>query len=318
MAGENGEAGTEGDVVVEVTDEGAGTGTTTNGAAAGGVVEAPKVPLTEDAVAELQRNLEAEQRARRAAEDRASRAEAGQRSGQDEVRLHQLSVVNGALEVLGTKLGAAEVEYAEHMAAGDFAKAARVQRTMARLEAEALQLEQGKTVLEAPAPQRQQPSGGKTYDTMSASERVELIAAGVTPKSAAWFRAHPEYAHDPDLLEAAIGAHKLAVGRYKLVNESPEYFAFIEKTLGVGSTDARPQPTPLPTPTPGGGPLSAAAAPAPRDVQPPAAPASRGNGSSRVVKLTRDQVEAARISGLTPEEYAKQLVRTDLQGKTTH
>lgn len=320
MAGENDGKGSDAndEVTVEVTDDGAGPG-----AAAGGSVAQPNsaattgaaahVPLTEEAVAQLQRDLDTERRLRADAEGRATRAETGQRNAGDEVRLHQLGMVNGALEVLGSKQSTLEVEYAEAMGAGDFAKAAKIQTAMSRNAAETLQLEQGKMSLEAQPARTAVPAAPAV---MTPAERLARIAGGLTPKSAAWVRAHPEYAYDPDLTDAMIGAHHVALGKHKLVNESPEYFAFIEKTLGVGSSDQRIL-TPTPTPTPS--PLSAAAAPAAeRDVQPSAAPASRGNGSKRVVKLSKEQVEAARISGLSNEEYARQLVRTDLQGKTTH
>ena len=72
-------------------------------------------------------------------------------------------------------------------------------------------------------------------------------------------------------------------------------------------------------------PLSEAAKPAQRrdaatpqrEVQPSPAPPSRGNGASRTVRLSPEQQEAAKISGLSNEEYARNLV-AEKSRNTTH
>jgi hypothetical protein len=52
---------------------------------------------------------------------------------------------------------------------------------------------------------------------------------------------------------------------------------------------------------------------------PPAAPSSKiasGNSNGKnVVRLSADQREAAKIAGMTPEEYAKNMVALKREGK---
>jgi phage I-like protein len=78
----------------------------------------------------------------------------------------------------------------------------------------------------------------------------------------------------------------------------------VEGRLGISKGEtAAPEPA-----------MSAAAAPVQRRQSPPAAPVSRQPSNSsgnkpHVVKLTPEQREAARISGVTEEEYARQMIK---------
>lgn len=311
MAGENGEGEGDGslEVEVEVDDEtGGGAGGEagkTNGAAAptAGTGASPSV---DDAVAKLQADLEAANRRAAVAENdaRTARAQAGQAG--DEVRQGHLNIVNAGIENLkGQKLQLRQM-YAAAAAEGDHDKMADIQDQMTEASTKLLALENGKLNLEtAPAP-RPQPTG----------DPVEDMARSLTPESGAWVRAHPEYARDPKKTVAMIAAHNLATTVHDLKPDTPEYFAMVERTLGIGHSDggapartpSAPQPVARTTTTE---PLSAAAKPA---TQPsPAAPSRSGAGAQRM-KLTPQQVEAAKISGITPQEYAKNLLEERKKG----
>ena len=282
------------------TPGGAAAATTTAPAAGGDVAEG---------IEELRAKLAESEQRRIAAESRA--AGAG-RSAEEVQRNSHLLTINGALEVLASQMSGHKAAYSAAMAAGDFDQAADIQEKMASNAAERRELMNGKAYIETRGPATGAPA--------PSSDRLEAIANGLTPKSAAWVRAHPEFARDEDKTNLMIAAHYKALAA-KLPNESPEYFAFVEKELGIGHSDRRPAPNgadtvEVDTSAPA---LSAAAAPAQRrDTQPSAAPASRGTGSKRVIRLTPQEVEAAKISGMSNEEYARNKMREEERKKTTH
>jgi hypothetical protein len=137
------------------------------------------------------------------------------------------------------------------------------------------------------------------------TDPVEMVASQLTPASAKWVRAHPEFATDDEKKNEMIAAHYKAAAK-KIKADTPEYFAFIEETLGLDSEQQREAPKPAPR------------QPAP----PPPAPA-RGNGGGNrpgTMTLSAHQREAAKLAGLTDEEYAQNLVSLRKEGRigTTH
>lgn len=258
----------------------------------------------EDGIEELKAKLAAE-RARADAAERTAAAAIGQvDQAQDEVTRSQLSVVNGAIEQLTTAKEHLKAEYADAMASGDFARAAEINSTMADNAAKLFNLENGKIALET-APKRE---ARRAAETSGDPVERAISTWKLSPASAAWVRKHPEYATDPRKTQRMLAAHNMVVTEDNAPElESPEYFAAIEKNLGIGYSDAGRETRQSAT-TQAAEPLSAAAAPARRrDAAPPAAPASRSSGNSRTRTLTPTQAEAARISGVSNEEYARQL-----------
>ena len=194
-----------------------------------------------------------------------------------------------------------EEKYAAALAAQDYPAAAKAQREMSANEAKLNDLNRGKTAMEnAPKAQPRVPD-----------DPVERVAQQLTPQSAAWVRAHPEYASDPAKYRKMVAAHELAMAD-GFSPDTPEYFASVEDTLRIpsGRQEVRIED-----------PTADAARPAAsvsRQTAPPSAPVSRsgnGTGASRqnIVRLTSEQVEIAKMMGMTPEEYAKQVVA--LEGK---
>lgn len=302
------------EVSVEIGAEDGKTeaGTTTNGAAGAATTVEASATGTVDAggvtegIEELRAKL-ADSEARRIAAE--SRAAGAGRSAEEIQRSSNLMTLNGAMEVLDGQMREHKAAYSAASAAGDWDLAAEIQAKMGRNSAERLNLEGAKFGIENQQPGRPAPV---------VTDALEAVASQLTPKSAAWVRAHPEYARDDSKRNLMIAAHYRALGS-GLANESPEYFAFVEKDLGVGHSDARPAVNGAATEVSTDTVVSAAAgATQRRDTQPSPAPASRGTGSKRVIRLTPQEVEAAKISGMSNEEYARNKMREEERKKTTH
>jgi hypothetical protein len=282
------------------------------------VVETSKEPAkvektalsTEEGLEKLQKQLADERAARVAAERRANEASQAEVRALSEKQTSQIDMVKGAIERVTQSSDALEAKYAELAVVGDWQGAAKVQRQMADNAAQLQQLERNKATLEnAPKPTPRAPD-----------DAVEKVAAQLTPQSAAWVRAHPEYVRDPILNKKMVQAHYAALGEGH-AHDTPEYFKTIEQRLGLGVVEpARQTPrvakqevdeeTPLTDSSKEVGGRSGAA---------PAAPVSRsGNGAaprSGRITLTPAQVEAAANSGMTNEEYAKQVLALRREGK---
>jgi hypothetical protein len=272
------------------------------------VVESPAVATpaaatdTEEGIKKLKKQLADEQAARVAAEQRAREAESGEVKAKTDVQATQLDLVKGAIATVTQSLDVLEGKYAEAAAAGDWAAAAKVQREIGTNSARLLQLENGKTQLEkAPKPVMREPS-----------DPVEQFTANMTPRSAAWVRAHPDYVRDARLNRKMIRAHEDAIDE-GIKPDTDEYFDAIERRLELkqappddaGETEVA---------------LSDAARPtSQRSPAPAAAPVSRsGNGGGsrpNVVRLSAEQREIAKLNDMTDEEYARQVVALKQEGR---
>ena len=256
---------------------------------------------TEEGIKKLKKQLADEQAARVAAEQRARAAESGEVKAKTDVQATQLDLVKGAIVTVSQALDVLEGKYAEAAAAGDWAAAAKVQRDIGANSAKLLQLENGKSALEkAPKPVIPEPS-----------DPVEAFTANMTPRSAAWVRAHPDYVRDARLNRKMIRAHEDAIDE-GITPDTDAYFDAIERTLALKQA-----------PVDDGGEdiaLSDASRPtSQRSPAPPAAPPSRsGNGGGtrpNVVRLSADQREIAKLNGMTDEEYAREIVALKKEGR---
>jgi hypothetical protein len=271
--------------------------------------EAPKreekQAVTPDAAFEkLQKQLDSEKAARIAAERRAQEAAEAEARARGETQTTQLDLLKNAIASVTSANDALEAQQAEAFAAQDFKLASKLNREMGVNSAKLIQLEAGKSALE----KQPKPSPRVSDDP------VERFTANMTPKSAAWVRAHPDYVTDADKNRAMIAAHELAMYR-KLAPDSDEYFASVERTLELRKdADAPLENGALKADDP----MADAAKPTARPA-PPAAPVSRsGNGSGGrqgVVTLSSEQREAARLNGLTDEEYARNMVALKKEGR---
>lgn len=266
--------------------------------------------LTPDAGLEkLKKQLADEQAARQDAERRAQEAAEGEARARGDAQASQLDQLKIAITQTTQANDTLEAKYAEALAAQDFAAAAKINREMATNSARLLALENGKDRLEkAPKPTPRVPT-----------DPVEQFVSNMSPQSAAWVRAHPEYVRDAKKNRQMIAAHELALSR-DIKADTDEYFESIEETLRLKKAEAPRREDPTNDPENEIDPMADTAKPVQRKASPPAAPVSRsgngtGGGQSNRITLTRAQVEAAQASGLTLEEYAKNVAALKKEGR---
>ncbi len=248
----------------------------------------------------LREQLETERKARQEAQRRASEAEYSAYEAKGEVQDTSLHLVSNAIDTVIQNNNILKANYRDAMAMGDFDTAADIQSEMSSNAAKLLQLEQGKQALEN---QPRQPA-----PTPYVADPVEALASQLSPRSADWVRRNPEYATDPRLYQKMLAAHNLAMAD-DIPADSDDYFAAIEDTLRIRRQD-------------NGGDYDAmadAAKPTQRRSAPPAAPVSRsgGGGGSKPnrVTLTAAEREMASMMGMTPEEYGRNKLTLQKEGK---
>ena len=254
----------------------------------------------------LRQQLEMERGARAEAEKRARMAENTASRASLEVQDSNLQLIVSAIDSVNRTNTMLKRDYAAAMQAGNFEAAAEIQSHMSINGAKLLQLENGKAALSERLknpPQQQQ---------QAPVDPVDAIASQLSPRSAAWVRAHPECVKDRRLYMKMVGAHNIAVAD-GFQADTDEYFSEIERQMGYrkARTEVAREEAEEPT--------SMAAKPMTRKPQPPAAPSSRtaGNGSAgrNTVTLNSAEREMASIMGMTPEEYAKNKVALKKEGK---
>jgi hypothetical protein len=105
-----------------------------------------------------------------------------------------------------------------------------------------------------------------------------------------------------------IAAHNLAVADgYR--PDSDEYFGFVEETLKIRRQPYAEQQEQAESP------LSSASRPAPRPA-PPAAPVNRSSSPrANTVRLSSAEAEAAKMFGMSEQEYAKHKLALKREGK---
>lgn len=272
-----------------------------------GAQDDPPIVSADDGIDVLKSKLDTETAARVAAEEaraaadrRTQEAVAAANAARTEKTESDLALVTNAIETLNTQQEMIEANMASAAASGDWAEHAKLQRSLSQNEAKLVQLADGKTALEAKA---KEPPPVITPIT----DPVEALAVQMKPISAAWIRAHPEYARDQAKYARMLGAHNVAISTPGIAPDTPEYIAEIERVLGIKSEAA---PVVQKTDEP----LSEAAGGS-RETPPPAAPVRQEPGGGRTVRLTPEEREMAENSGLTDAEYAAQKVALMKEGK---
>ncbi len=254
----------------------------------------------------LKNQLEMERQARAEAERRAKMAESTASKASMEVQDSNLQLIASAIESVNRTSQMMKRDYAAAMAAGNYEQAAEIQSHMSLNAAKLLQLENGKAALEQRIanPPPKQPS--------APMDQVEEVASQLSPRSAAWVRAHPECVRDQKLYLRMVGAHNIAISN-GYVPDSDAYFEQIEQQMGFRKPQTTVSRQEIEEPT------SMAAKPMAPKAPPPAAPSSRaasnGSGGRHTVTLNKDQREMAAIMGMTPEEYAKNMTALKKEGK---
>lgn len=265
-------------------------------------VEADDASDPKLAIAELNRKLrEANQRAQQA-EKTAREQYENSLAARAEVEDTNLHLVNNAIDTVKRENDILKANLRDALASGDYDKAAEAQEAISMNAAKLLQLENGR---EAMKTQQRQP----VQPMPRAVDPVEQVKASLSPRSAAWIDKNPEYVRDQRLFRKMVAAHELAVAD-GIEADSDEYFAAVEKTLGMRSrVEAETDE----------GAFSSASQPVQRRAAPPSAPVSRsagGTGSKpNVVRLTSAEREMADMMGMTEKEYALNKLALQREGK---
>lgn len=253
----------------------------------------------DDGIADLKRQLDAERAARRAAEMRAHEATTEVIKARSDVDESNLHLVNSAIDALSRDNDVLKTGYQHAMTTGDFGRAAEIQQEMSSNAAKLLQLENGRDAMVAKPKQAVPPP--------VSADPVEAFAGRLSPQSADWVRKHPEFVRDARLNRKMIRAHEDAMDDGISV-DTPEYFAAIEEKLGVKAKTVQEQSQTDDK--------YAATITQRRDAAPAAAPVTRGAPSGKnIVRLTAAEREMAEMMGMKPEDYAKNKVALQREGR---
>lgn len=254
------------------------------------VEEAPKKELTpEDGINELKAQLEEERRAREAAEKRAAEAASAAQAAKNDATDSNMRLLDNAIETINRNKEILKQNLRDAISAGDADAQADIMVALSKADIDLQKIEEGKVHYAAQAAQMQ-----------NNIDPVEKMASQLTPRSAAWVRAHPEYAKDTVLTRRMVRAHEDAIDEgFKA--DTDEYFNFIETKLKIRQAEPKQEESAL---------SEAASATSGRKAAPPAAPVSRSSspatgGRSNVVTLTRAERETAQALGMTDREYAQ-------------
>ena len=242
----------------------------------------------EEGLQMLRDQLEKERAARIEADKRAQQAMATASHAKNEVQDSNLHLVTNAIETIKQSTEMLKNHYREAMSVNDYDRAAEVQQAMATNAAKMLQLEQGKQALES-----QPKSVPQQYQS---TDPVEALAAQLTPRSAQWLRAHPQFARDQRLYQKMVSAHNIAMVDGHTA-DSDSYFDAVEDILKINRNVEQDDDA-----------MAAAAKPTQRRSSPPAAPVTRsGNGTgsrANTVRLSAEEREIAAFNKMTDQEYA--------------
>lgn len=211
--------------------------------------EEPVVDAREKALNDLKRQYENQKRIAEAEREARKQAELYARQqaqhigrAQNEVQDSNLRIIMNAIDSTEQAAAVAERDYAEAMAAGDYALAAKAQRAMAQAESHLLQLNNGKQKIEEALSQTTE---GSVYEPQVPSfepqiqrDPVDVYAERLTPKSAQWLREHPDAANKIGKLTRA---HQDAL-EDGIIAESDEYFDYINNRMGYGGRVSRETP----------------------------------------------------------------------------
>lgn len=200
--------------------------------------DAPKKADTDGTLkkvqADYQARLDQERQRREQAEKLASEREQDARKMGSYVKETQYYVIANALTANEEKAANAERELTSAMETGDAARAAKAQRTLARLEAERARLEDGKAELERTA--KAEPAEEKKPEP-SKEVSAEDYINGMPATSQAWLRENKQYVTDPKLHQKMLAYANIAVAD-GLTPHTPEFIAFLDEKLGTRKQEA--------------------------------------------------------------------------------
>jgi len=154
----------------------------------------------------------------------------------------------------------------------------------------------------APQPNQQQPQPQQAYGVQNPPQ--------IDPKAVSWLKDNPWFGSEDqkEMTALAYGIHETLVSKEGVSPTSDQYYEEVNKRMRkrfpdyfevetTSSEDGNTESVEVETATP-------------RNTQSVVAPATRNNGSRpRKVQLTATQVALAKRLGLSPERYAKELIK---------
>lgn len=253
------------------------------------------------ALKKLNKKLEEERAARIEAENNARVMAARANQAANEVSDTNLHLVNGAIDSLKRDQDILKAHLRDAMTIGDYDRAAELQEGMASNFTKLNSLERGLHEMKN-APR--QPVGPVSVPKADVS--VDSLIERVTPKSAEWLDRNRDALPDARSIRVMARAHEDAVD-YGIAPESEAYFQFVENRLGINNNNRRSIPEVDNVMS------GASNSTQKRSSAPASAPVSRtpvgSNFRPGVVQLTASEVEAAKISGISPQEYYRNKMR---------
>ena len=268
------------------------------------IVEAPEEPKieekpqlsVEDGINELKFKLEEERKAREAAERRVKEAMEQASLYKNDAADSNMKMIDTAIDTIRRNQEILKQNLRDAVAMGDADAQADILMSIQKTQSDHEKLMYGKQQYEATV-------------KAAPADPVEAMASNLTPRSAEWVRAHPEYARDQALTRRMVRAHEDALDE-GIRPDTDEYFDYVETRLKVRQAPVQQEAALSEASTSTSGRRAAA---------PPAAPVSRsgtGTGSRpNVVTLTRAEQEAARDMVMTPKEYAENKMALVRAGK---
>jgi hypothetical protein len=255
----------------------------------------------ENAIEELKKKLEEEQKARKEAQRLAREAQTHVAKAYNEVDDTNKQLVHTAIENLERDMDVMTTSYAEAMSAGEYERAAKIQRAMTASETKLEQLKYGYAEMQKAPPQRQLPEAPPP----SHRETLGQIIDSVSPESARWLEENKSHIRDQNDIQDMFNAHNSAVSR-GISPDTPQYFAFIERRLGIERQQEEESV------------MSSASKPTARKAAPPAAPVNRTSSSKNSATLTKAEAEMAQSLGMSHKEYWTHQQALKKEGKLSH
>jgi hypothetical protein len=254
---------------------------------------------------------EAERRRAEAAEQRVGAATQEVEQYKTQAQTAEQKAVSNAIDAASRESESALHEYEAAMNAADYAAAGKAQAKIAKVAAQLVQFETAKAAIDAQA--ARQPTQVRVDTQQRQVDPTEVFLGSFSPRTQGWLREHRDLITQdgygrPGLSNKAMAAHYSAVAE-GIAPESDEYFTFMEDKMAPPRREEVEDP---PVQQRRAAPVSA---PVSRDT-----PSTNGRTNTRI-RLTPEQVEIARISGLTEAQYAENLTALKAEGKigrTTH
>lgn len=259
----------------------------------------------DDGIKDLKMRLEQERLARAEAEKQAQAAREQAYYASSEAHDTNLQLVRNAIDTVRSNNDVLKRAYSEALSVGDYSKSAEIQEALSLNAARLMELERGRAAMEqAPKPQKPEPA--------RPADPVEALASQLSPRSAEWVRKNPQCVTDPRMYQKMVAAHNLAMAD-GLQPDTDDYFAYVEDTMKI-----RRPPAPARQEDDGDA-MSSAAKVTQRRSAPPAAPVTRAGTPTGqrpgTVRLTKAEAETARDLGMTEEEYARNKMLLQKEGR---